>query len=76
MARPQLKFKAPPNFMVKLEEDAFDWLQWYEATGAYNRWTDDDLRDNFGMYLDGIARKWFLCLKAPAEWNDTPAQAA
>ncbi|KZS06596.1 Uncharacterized protein APZ42_029928 [Daphnia magna] len=25
------------------------------------------------MHLDGVARKWFLCLGAVAEWEDTPA---
>ncbi|KAK4027433.1 hypothetical protein OUZ56_016479 [Daphnia magna] len=31
---------------------------------------------NFGMQLDGAARKWFLCLGAPLVLQDTPAVAA
>ena len=30
-------------------------------------------RANFGMYLDGPARKWFQGLNPPALWVDTPA---
>ncbi|KZS02853.1 Uncharacterized protein APZ42_034557 [Daphnia magna] len=32
--------------------------------------------ENFGMQLDGAARKWFLCSGAPGVWWDTPAVAA
>ncbi|KAK4012403.1 hypothetical protein OUZ56_021502 [Daphnia magna] len=28
------------------------------------------------MHLDGAARKWFLCLGAVADWQDTPAVVA
>ena len=55
---PQLKFLSPKVFKATPEDDAFEWLERYEATGAYNHWGDTELRANFNMYLDGTARKW------------------
>jgi hypothetical protein len=55
---PQLKFLSPKVFKATPEDDAFEWLERYEATGAYNQWGDTELRANFYMYLDGTARKW------------------
>ena len=58
--RPQIKFLSPPIFKGLPDEDALDWLDRYEKTGAYNRWGNPELRENFNMYLDGAARKVFL----------------
>lgn len=49
-----------------------EWLERYEAVGAYNRWTAGYLASNFGMYLDGSARKWYNCTQLPNLWTDTP----
>jgi hypothetical protein len=54
----KLKFLSPKVFKATPEDDAFEWLERYEATGAYNQWGDTELRANFYMYLDGTARKW------------------
>jgi hypothetical protein len=71
-----LKFKAPPAFSGKQREDAADWMELYETTAEYNRWGETEKRANFGMYLDGPARKWFQCLNPPALWVDTAAVSA
>lgn len=73
---PQLKYRAPPIFCGKKEEDAADWLERYESTALYNRWGPDEMAENFGMHVDGAARKWFLCAGAPDRWEDIPALAA
>ena len=72
---PQLKFLSPTVFKATPEDDAFEWLERYEATGAYNQWGDTELRANFNMYLDGTARKWYLCATLPSKWRDVPFQA-
>ncbi len=64
------KFKEPPTFFGKLDEDAVDWLSEYENTGRYNRWGPEELRNNFWVYLEGTAKKWLKCLQAPAHWED------
>ncbi|XP_045034364.1 uncharacterized protein LOC123475563 [Daphnia magna] len=69
---PQIKFLSPKVFKATPEDDAFDWLERYESTGAYNQWGDTELRANFSMYLDGAARKWYLCSTLPTEWRDLP----
>ncbi|KZS00376.1 Uncharacterized protein APZ42_003326, partial [Daphnia magna] len=66
---PQIKFLSPKVFKATPEDDAFDWLERYESTGAYNQWGDTELRANFSMYLDGAARKWYLCSTLPTEWR-------
>jgi hypothetical protein len=63
--RPNLKFLPPPTFKGESHEDAQEWLSKYEQTGRDNKWGDDQLVDSFVMYLDGAARKWFLCLPTP-----------
>jgi hypothetical protein len=47
---PQLKFLSPKVFKATPEDDAFEWLERYESTGAYNHWGDTELRANFNMY--------------------------
>ncbi|KZS19238.1 Uncharacterized protein APZ42_014393 [Daphnia magna] len=73
---PQLKYRSPPIFYGKKEEDAADWLERYESTAQYNRWGANKKAENFGMNLDGAARKWLLFLGAVHNWEDTPAVAA
>ncbi|KZR99043.1 Uncharacterized protein APZ42_005269, partial [Daphnia magna] len=46
------------------------------ALREYNRWGPNEKLENFVMHLDGAARKWFLCLGAVADWQDTPAVVA
>ena len=67
---PKISFMNPPIFKGTNFEDALDWIERYEATGQYNRWENEQLASNFGMYLDGAARKWFLCNTAtlPNHW--------
>ena len=50
---PQLKFLSPKVFKATPEDDAFEWLERYESTGAYNQWGDTELRANFNMYQTG-----------------------
>ncbi|KZR95833.1 Uncharacterized protein APZ42_010168, partial [Daphnia magna] len=64
---PQIKFLSLKVFKATPEDDAFDWLERYESTGAYNQWGDTELRVNFSMYLYGAARKWYLCSSLPTE---------
>lgn len=75
MARPVIKFQAPPIFHGRPDEDALDWLTRYEQIGAYNGWGNADLRNYLVMHLDGPARKWYQCLRPgdiPAEWHSVP----
>ena len=67
---PKISFMNPPIFKGTNFEDALDWIERYEAIGQYNRWENEQLAANFGMYLDGPARKWFLCNTAtlPNHW--------
>nr|CAH0104289.1 unnamed protein product [Daphnia galeata] len=76
MAAGLLKFKAPPTFSGKTGEDPADWIDRYEVLADYNRWSDDDKRLNFGIYMEGPARQWFQCLTPPTQWADTAAVAA
>ena len=71
---PQIKFLSPKVFKASSEDDASDWLERYESTGAYNQWGNTELRANFSMYLDGAARKWYLCSTLPTEWRDLPVR--
>ncbi len=68
-----IKFRAPPTFSGKQGEDAADWLELYESTAEYNRWGETEKRANFGMHLDGPARKGFQCLNPRALGVDTAA---
>ena len=54
----KMKYKSPPVFYGKEGEDPVAWVERYEKVARYNRWTDEDLKDNFEMFLDGAARKW------------------
>lgn len=70
MARPSTKFIAPPVFWGKPEDDVEDYIERYERIGHYNRWGEDQLRENLVMYLEGSARKWYLCMGTiPDEWD-------
>ena len=73
MAAGLLKFKAPPTFSGKTGEDPADWIDRYEVLADYNRWSYDDKRLNFGIYMEGPARQWFQCLTPPTQWADTAA---
>lgn len=70
MAHPRMKFQSPPIFKGLRDEDPLDWLARYELIGGYNGWTNDELRNCLVMYLDGPARKWYLCMgnTVPARW--------
>ena len=74
-----MKYKSPPVFYGKEGEDPVAWVERYEKVARYNRWTDEDLKDNFEMFLDGAARKWYACRedadKIPERWSN-PADPA
>ncbi|EFX66002.1 hypothetical protein DAPPUDRAFT_116786 [Daphnia pulex] len=74
----QKKFLSPRVFKATPEDDAFDLLERNKSTGAYNQWGDTELRANLSMYLDGLARKWFLCSTLPTKWRDlrTPLRSS
>ena len=63
------------KFWGSNEEDAADWLCRYEEFGHFNCWTDGQLRQNFGIYLEGIARMWFAQLVKPETWGDVDVGA-
>ncbi|KZR96940.1 Uncharacterized protein APZ42_008445, partial [Daphnia magna] len=46
---PELKYRAPPIFYGRKDEDAVDWLERYESTALYNRWGAAEMAENFGM---------------------------
>ncbi|EFX64432.1 hypothetical protein DAPPUDRAFT_118184 [Daphnia pulex] len=73
-----IKFLSPRVFKATPEDDAFDLLERNKSTGAYNQWGDTELRANLSMYLDGLARKWFLCSTLPTKWRDlrTPLRSS
>ena len=72
----QHKFISPPTFSARSGENPLDWLERYELTARYNHWGNDELRNNFVMYLEGTARKWFLFSNVPAHWQDQVAVPA
>ncbi len=71
--RAKTKYKAPPTFYGRENEDAASWLDRYERAGRYNKWTDEDLHDNFEMFIEGDARLWYLGCESgdevPDEWT-------
>ena len=73
MAQPQKKnFMSPPIFRGTANEDAQDWLERYEATAKLNHWREtEETLENFGFYLDGAARQWYLCSVKPNHFQDT-----
>jgi len=48
-----IKPKDPPIFKGEEGEDALSWLERYETTATYNRWGDEELRNNFEMFIEG-----------------------
>lgn len=54
--------QTPPVFQGTSAEDVVDWWGWYQQVSVCNHWTPVQQLRNFGMYLSGIARKWFLSL--------------
>jgi len=69
----QIKPKDPPIFKGEEGEDALSWLERYETTATYNRWGDEELRNNFEMFIEGNVFKWYKCTNVPDLWRDTPA---
>jgi len=77
MAQPKTNFMNPPIFKGTADEDAQDWLDRYEATARFNHWREtEETLANFGFYLDGAARKWYLCTTKPDHYQDTPGVPA
>jgi len=68
---PQRKFCSPPTFYGKQNEDVVDWIQRYEDSATYDNWTDAELVQHFGRYIEGVCRKWFRCLSPPPKvWRN------
>jgi len=72
----QHKFIPPTCFSAKVGENAVDWLERYELTARYNHWGNQEMRNNFVMYLEGTARKWYLFSNLPGDWEDQEAVPA
>jgi hypothetical protein len=72
----QHKFIPPPCFSAKVGENAVDWLERYSLTGRYNHWGNQEMRAHFVMYLEGMARKWYLFSNLPRDWEDQAAVPA
>ena len=68
----------PSTFYGKDGEDALAWVDRYEKIAKFNKWTQQEMKDNFVIFLDGSALKWFLCRetddKIPPRWS-VPAAA-
>jgi hypothetical protein len=62
-------------FRGEVHEDAMDWLSRYEEIAHYNEWNVDEQLHNFGIHLEGVARRWYLSLvPAPLTFQDLRAR--
>lgn len=52
----------PDYFSGSTDEDASQWLDFYERIALINNWTDPLQLQAFPLYLRGIAGSWFLTL--------------
>lgn len=58
----RVREREPPIFRSDPKEDSVDWLFRFEEISSYNQWTPQQQLSNFGMFLEGIARRWYLSL--------------
>jgi hypothetical protein len=73
--RVRRKEREPPLFRGEAHEDAVDWLSRYEEIAHYNEWNVDEQLHNFGIHLEGVARRWYLSLiPAPQTFQDLRAR--
>jgi Retrotransposon gag protein len=73
--RVRRKEREPPLFRGEAHEDAVDWLLRYEEIAHYNEWNVDEQLHNFGIHLEGVARRWYLSLiPAPLNFPDLRAR--
>lgn len=70
---------SPPTFCGRQEEDPEEWLEAYEKLARDNQWSEEDMRLDFDLYLDGAAAAWYSQLEAtksvPKTWNDMEKDA-
>ena len=52
----------PEYFMGSTDEDANQWLDFYERIAAINNWKEELKLQAFPLYLQGVAGSWFLTL--------------
>lgn len=57
---PRHRERDSPIFRSNPQEDAVDWLFRFEEISRYNGWSPIQKLNNFGMSLDGTARRWYL----------------
>lgn len=55
--RERRKEREPPLFQGESHEDAVDWLFRYQKISRYNGWNVEEQLHNFGIYLEGVARR-------------------
>jgi hypothetical protein len=61
---------APKPFLGKTaEQDAVEWLLWFEKYRAYKKMSDDDARELFIMLMQGSAADWMNARLADSMWN-------
>ncbi|XP_049527643.1 uncharacterized protein LOC125947269 [Dermacentor silvarum] len=51
--------REPPTFRGSSAEDPETWLETYERTATFNKWSDDDKLRHVYFSLDDAARTWF-----------------
>lgn len=65
----------PEYFTGNTEEDATQWLDFYERIALINNWTPELQLQAFPLYLKGVAGTWFLTLGDTIK-GDLPALKA
>lgn len=67
---PQLAAREPQIFHGSSHESVDEWLSRYNQISDFNQWDPILKLQYVGMYLDGVARDWFLNLNPrPATFN-------
>lgn len=68
--RPFLAAREPQIFHGASHENVDEWLSRYNQVAQFNQWGPNLKLAYVGMYLDGIAREWFMNLNPqPATFN-------
>lgn len=60
---PRVRERDPPEFHGKPNEDVVEWLARYQEISDFNLWTPEQQLRHIGMYLNGVARDWYLALR-------------
>lgn len=61
----RVRERDPPVFHGEPHEDVAEWVARYQQVADYNSWNPAQAQRHLGMFLDGVARKWFISLQQP-----------